>query len=277
MSRVDQRVGTGASRVRRLLSRALLVVGGTVAGTAAAWALSTSAASAQVPVDHDVVTEVAGGGLHGSLSPQESVEAALDPVRATPVGDTSVGQAVQALDTALSTPRVPEPSPPNLRRVADDIRGTVQGVGAFFQPGLTELLPTDAVVGSPASQGVTQATPATTAVPVLAGTPVVHGVFDKLSRTWLDVPRQAVTALSDTAVPSLPGDPSGQPSMPFAPLGAPAHCSCGGDGSGSAGGGNGPFTVVHADRIDPAVARALFPATERNTVTPGKQPGITPD
>ena len=269
MSCGDQRAGTGASRVRRLLSRALLVVGGTLAGTAAAWALSASPASAQVPVDQ------VAGIAQDSLSPSAAhspVEAALAPVRAS-----EVGRAVHELDTALRTPRVPESSPPRLRQVAEDIRGTVGGVRGWFQHRASEQQPSDVRVGGVVAQRVTETTPAAAAVPVSAGTPVVHGVFGKLSRTWLDAPRQAVVALPGDGGSSLPGDPSGMPSMPFAPLGAPAHCSCGGDGSGSSSGGNGPFSVVSADHIDAAVARALFPATERNVVTPGKQPGITPD
>ncbi|MEU4442657.1 hypothetical protein AB0K14_00795 [Actinosynnema sp. NPDC050801] len=270
MSCVDQRVGTGASRVRRLLSRALLVVGGTLAGTAAAWALSTAAASAQAPSDRDAVTEVTRGVPQGSLAQRatgDPVDGALAPV----------ARAVQDLDSALRTPRVPEPSPPDLRRVADDIRGTVGGVRTWFQHRSSEQAPVDVTVGGVVAQRATETTPAATAVPVTAGTPVVQGVFGKLSRMWLDAPGQPITALPGTGGRSLPGDPSGLPSMPFAPLGAPAHCSCGGDGSGSSGGGNGPFTAVTADHIDAAVARALFATTERNVVTPGKQPGITPD
>ncbi|WP_367133946.1 hypothetical protein [Saccharothrix sp. HUAS TT1] len=271
MSRGDQRVGTGASRVRRLLSRALLVVGGTVAGTAAAWALSTSAASAQAPVEHDAVTDVALAGRAVDV-PVE----VLSGVRGTPVGETPVGRAVQGLDAALGAPRVPEPSRPDLRRVADDLRDTVGHVGVVLQPRSPEPVGAD-VVGVAAARRATETTPAATAVPVSAGTPVVQGVFDKFSRTWQAAPRQPVTALSDTGAPSLPGDPSGLPSMPVAPLGAPAHCSCGGDGSGSSSGGGGPFTAGSAGQTDPAVARALLPATERNVVMPGKQPGITPD
>ncbi|MFI9008602.1 hypothetical protein ACIGNX_15365 [Actinosynnema sp. NPDC053489] len=268
MSRVDQRVGTGASRVRRLLTRTLLVVGGTLAGTAAAWALSTSSASAQVGVDQ--VAEVA----HGTVSAgavEGAVEAALTPVR-----ESRVGEAVRELDAALGAPRVPEPTAPRLRQVAEDIRGAVDGVGGWLRRGSSARSTADEV-GVVVAQPVTQTTPVTTAVPVSAGTPVVHGVFAKFSRTWLDASRQPVAALPDAGGRSLPGDPSGLPSMPFAPLGAPAHCACGGDGSGVPGGGNGPFTVVSTDRTDSAVARALFPATERNHVMPGKQPGITPD
>ncbi|GDY30900.1 hypothetical protein [Gandjariella thermophila] len=47
----EQRATAGATRVRRLLSRTLLVLGGTVAGTAAAWLLSTACAAAAPSAD----------------------------------------------------------------------------------------------------------------------------------------------------------------------------------------------------------------------------------
>jgi hypothetical protein len=271
MSCVDQRVGTGASRVRRLLSRALLVVGGTLAGSAAAWALSAAPASAQIPVDHEVVAEVLRTGPHGApVAPRRSVEAALAPVRTD-----AVGEAARGLDTALRDPRVRESAPPQLRRVADEIRGTVGHVGGRLRPD-AEPAPVD-VVGDTVAHRATETTPAATAVPISAGAPVVQGVFAKLSRTWPTTPRQPVTAPPVDRGPALPGDPSGLPSMPVAPLGAPAHCACGGDGSGNPGGGSGPFADASTDHIDAAVARALFPATERNSALPGKQPGSTPD
>jgi hypothetical protein len=269
MSCVDQRAGTGASRVRRLLSRALLVVGGTLAGTAAAWALSTAPASAQIPVDQ--VTEVAHDALSPDAAPSR-VEAALAPVRAS-----EVGRAVQELDTALRTPRVPEPSPPRLRQVAEDIRGAVGGVRDWLRHPASVRAPADVVVGGVVTRDATESTPAATAVPVSAGTPVVHGVFDTFSRMWPATAPQPITELPGESESSRPGEGPVLPLLPFAPLGAPVHCSCGGDGSGSSGGGSGPFTAVSADRFDAAVARALLPATERNVATPGKQPGITPD
>jgi hypothetical protein len=271
MSCVDQRAGTGAGRVRRLLSRALLVFGGALAGSAAAWALSTAPASAQIPVDHDVVAEVVRTGPHGApATPHRSVEAVLAPVRTA-----AIGEAAHGLGTALRTPKVRESAPPELGRVADELRGTVSHVSAWLKPG-AEPAPVD-VVGGTVAHRATETTPAATAVPVPAGTPVVHGVFTKFSRTWPAAPRQPVTALPVDHGPALPGDPSGLPSMPVAPLGAPAHCACGGDGSGNPGGGSGPLTAASTHHTDTAVARALFPATERNSVRPGKQPGSTPD
>jgi hypothetical protein len=56
--------GQGAKRTRRLVSRALLVLGGAVAGTAAAWLVSGATASADtVEVGTAPVTEAATGSL----------------------------------------------------------------------------------------------------------------------------------------------------------------------------------------------------------------------
>ncbi|GAA1267478.1 hypothetical protein [Saccharothrix xinjiangensis] len=283
MSAVDRRVGTGASRVRRLLSRALLVAGGALAGTAAAWALSASPA---VAADHDVVGGItAHGPLHEALAPIG--QDGLGPVGVDPDGLRSTGldQTVRELGAALHPSRVREPKSPDLGRVADEIRGTVEHVGAWLQPrSSTSSKPAKPVVVDGDAVGGTQAqptpetTPPTTAVPVDAGTPVVTGVFGELSRLWLDqAPGTAPVQAADPGS-SLPGDPSGLPLMPFAPpLGVPAHCTCGGDASGSSGGGSGSYATASAHPSDTAVARALFPATVRNVVMPGKQPGITPD
>ncbi|WP_033436331.1 hypothetical protein [Saccharothrix sp. NRRL B-16314] len=284
MSHVDQREGSGASRVRRLLSRALLVVGGTLAGSAAAWALAAAPASAQEPVDQVTgttsLTDV-------TVARHNPFEATLDEATRTPVGRTPVtldqvvpvpvGEAVRELDTTIRTPRVRESGPPDIGRVTGDLRDAVENFGGWFQTRTSEQSTTEAVAGGDSAQRVTEATPAATAAPVPAGTPVVQGVSRKAGPMWLDLTRQANTALPADTGSSLPGGPSGMPLMPFAPLGAPVHCSCGGDASGSSGGGNGPFSAVSTDRFDAAVARALFPATERNVVAPGKQPGTTPD
>ncbi|QFZ23886.1 hypothetical protein [Saccharothrix syringae] len=283
MSAVDQRAGTGAGRVRRLLSRALLVVGGTLAGTAAAWALTAAPAAAAAPVDHEVVVGHAAEGSRDSLrevvAPIGQGRVGREPIGASPLGSTDVGGAVRELDAALRSPRVQEPQRPDLGRVAEEIRDTVEHVGTWFQPRAPKQVTTDDAVGGTPAQHATETTPATTAaVPVTAGTPVVHGVFGKLSRLWLDLATGATTAPVADQGSTLPGDPSGLPLMPFAPpLGAPAHCTCGGDASGSQGGGSGPYATASAHTSDTAVARALFPATVRTVVMPGKQPGITPD
>jgi hypothetical protein len=68
------------------------------------------------------------------------------------------------------------------------------------------------------------------------------------------------------------------PFVPFAPpVNIPVHCSCGGDGSGSAGSQSSASQAAFVNAYNSAVARALKPTTERITVLPGKQPGSTPD
>ncbi|MEV0676931.1 hypothetical protein AB0I60_10430 [Actinosynnema sp. NPDC050436] len=255
-------------RVKRLLSRALLVAGGTLAGTAAAWALSTAPASAQVADPDDVVAAVT------QVVPDRPVPEVLAPV----------GEIARDLDASLLARRAGEAAPPDLVQVADGLRDTFDQVGVRLEPHLTapaEPVRTGALAGRPVeTEGRrVESTPAATAVPTSVGTPVVRGAFDRFSETWASAPAQPLGELSGAAQQySLPGDPAGLPLVPFAPpLGVPAHCSCGGDGSGSAGGNSGPFTAESADTIDSAVARALLPATERNTVMPGKSPGITPD
>ena len=60
MFSADLRAKTGANGIRRFATRALLAVGGAIAGTAVAWALSTSPASAAVDEaqQFDVVTKI---------------------------------------------------------------------------------------------------------------------------------------------------------------------------------------------------------------------------
>ncbi|MBB5960537.1 hypothetical protein FHS29_007165 [Saccharothrix tamanrassetensis] len=256
------------SRVKRLLSRALLVAGGTLAGTAAAWALSTAPATAQVADHEDAVTVV----TH-VVTDREPVRQVVAPVRET----------VLDLDAALRAQRAGDAAPPDLGQVAEGIRDTFGHVHTWFEPRSTGPVRTDhALTGRAVAVAVAvrQTEPAqnATAVPVSVGTPVVRGPFGKLSETWSSSSAQQLDALPGEPHHSRQSDPAGPPFAPFAPpLGVPVHCSCGGDGAGSAGGGNGPFTGTTADGVDPAVARALLPATERNTVMPGKQPGITPD
>ncbi|MEU4801536.1 hypothetical protein [Actinosynnema sp. NPDC023587] len=262
------RAGSGVCRVKRLLTRALLVAGGTLAGTAAAWALSTAPATAQVAEADGLVTAVT------QVVADQSVPEALAPV----------GEIVRGLDAPSITQRAGEAAPPDLGQVADGLRDTVDRMGAWLDPHLSAPaapVHTEALAGRPVEIDTprTESTPAATAVPTSVGTPVVQGPFGKFSESWASSPAQPLDVPTDEVQHhSQPGNPAGPPFAPFAPpLGVPAHCACGGDGSGSAGGNSGPFTALFADTVDSAVARALLPATERNTVMPGKSPGITPD
>ncbi|MEJ2855759.1 MULTISPECIES: hypothetical protein [unclassified Saccharothrix] len=260
LSYADQRSGPGVSRVKRLLSRALLVAGGALAGTAAVWALSTASASAQ-GVDHaDAVTSVTESVAAGPVG------GAVVPVRET----------VRDLDEKVRAEREHHPVP-DLGRVAEDIRDTFGNTVAGFEPNPAGSVTSSSFTGRAVNRHTEPASEAT-AVPVSIGTPVVRGPFGKLSESWASSSAPAFDASSDEGRTSPLTDPAGPTRTPFAPpSGVPVHCSCAGDGSGTAGGGSGPFTGTTADGFDAAVLRALLPVTERLSVLPGKQPGTTPD
>ncbi|MBP2339904.1 hypothetical protein JOF41_006082 [Saccharothrix coeruleofusca] len=281
MSTGDQRAGTGASRVRRLLTRAALVAGGALAGSAVVWALSAAPASAQVAEEGDALTSALT-----SATERTPLTGAVAPVVEPVTG------AVADLDATLRAPSelAREAAPADLGQVAHDIGGTVGQMGTLFQPeperpAVAAVLPQVDVVGRTAtvsapSLAPTQATahPAPVAELPVPEVPEFAGTFHELSKTWPALSAQHLPVLAAEEHPTLPGDPSRVPSMPFAPpASAPAHCSCGGDGSGSAGGGSASFASASAHRTASATGRAALPGDERNTVTPGKQPGITPD
>ncbi|MBW4719418.1 hypothetical protein [Saccharothrix obliqua] len=267
------------SRAQRLLSRALLAAGGALAGTAAAWALSTTAASAQ-PADHDVI------GVVGVVV--RAVDAAPEVV--APVGAT-----VRDLDAALHAHRAVDATPPDLgHHVAGGLRDAVAlGLPELdladlrpieLHPVATHPVATSPAgpvratspVARPAGEAPAQPTGTAAVAPLPAG-PVAADPFGEFRQTWAPAPAQPLDAPGDDAQRSQPGDPAAPPLAPLAPPGVPAHCACGGDGPGSANGGSGPSTGVSTDHHTSAVARAVVPPTGRNSVMPGKQPGITPD
>jgi hypothetical protein len=269
LSAVGQQAGTGASRIRRLLSRALLVVGGTVAGTAAAWVLSTATASAEAP-DADSITVVQ----------QQSFDHVL-PTVVHPVVDPAK-RAVQDTDKALRAQRANTVAPPKLEQVASQFRTAVTQVTERFESRLPEA---GDAAGRSVSGNTATVVPAvddtTTAAPAPTGaSPVqepVHAVAE-FGEKWAHETSGQRSALPDDSRPALPGGSSPLPLAPFAPpAGVPVHCGCGGDGSGSTGGHNMAAQAAFVNAYNSAVARALKPATERVSVMPGKQPGITPD
>jgi hypothetical protein len=81
---------------------------------------------------------------------------------------------------------------------------------------------------------------------------------------------------SGHTLPERPADSAPLPLTPGAPVGVPGSCACGHDGAGSTG---GQFAATAAQRTtgDTAVTKAATPADTRVAVTPGRQPGITPD
>jgi hypothetical protein len=271
----------GARRVRRALTRALLVLGGAAAGTAAAWVLSTATAAAEAP-DSDVVTAVSAGASQHSFD--EVLPARTNTAIAPVVAPAT--QTVAGIDQALRAEqeKARAATSPNLEEVADQLRGGFDEVGSWFEPRWAEVLRPDALlqVGKFVNAVPVASSPIGTSVaPVSVGTPVVEAPatpFSRLGDQWAQQPVPPRTAQGDDSRPDFPGDRSPVPFVPFAPpVNAPVHCSCGGDGSGSAGSQNSASQAAFVNAYNSAVARALKPTTERISVLPGKQPGSTPD
>ena len=271
----------GARRVRRALSRALLVLGGAVAGTAAAWVLSTATAAAETP-DPDVVSAVSAQAPQHSLVEllPAPVNTAIAPV-VEPVTRT-VAEVDQALRVQQEKARAA--TAPSIDAVAGQLRGSLDEVGSWIAPRWAEVLNPDAplLVGKTANTAPEASSPIGDSVaPISVGTPVVEAPATPYSRfgdQWAQQPSPPRTAQGDDSRPDFPGDRSPVPFVPFVPpVNVPVHCSCGGDGSGSAGSQNSAAQAAFVNAYDSAVARALQPTTERISVLPGKQPGSTPD
>lgn len=270
----------GARRVRRALGRVLLVLGGAVAGTATAWVLSTATAAAEAP-ESGVVAVSAGVVQHSvnEVLPAQATTAAapvVAPVTRTVAGIDQVLRAEQEKVRAATTPQIEE--------VAGKLRGSVDEVGSWLEPRLGEVIDPDALlpVGQAVNAVPVQAAPIGTSVePVPVDAPVVEAPVTPFSRfgdQWAQQPVPPRPAQGDESRPDFPGDRSPVPFVPFVPpVNVPVHCSCGGDGSGSAGSQNSAAQAAFVNAYNSAVARALKPTTERISVLPGKQPGSTPD
>ncbi|QUF01949.1 hypothetical protein KCV87_20730 [Actinosynnema pretiosum subsp. pretiosum] len=264
-----------------MLSRALLVAGGALAGTAAAWALSAAPASAET-LDLNPVGVLSEGGLGGG--PLSEV---LSPV----------DKAVDDLDAAIRAQReaLVEIPRADLGRVAEDIRGAVGQVGGLLgvEPVLQVVEVQDAPrvdaalapTAIPALPEQHQAPAEAEAAPVAA--PETPAAAEVEAQQWstrasaapaAPVERSRNEAPAAEARPAQPVTPD-LPSVPVVPAsGTPAHCSCGADGASSSNNNGGALsTIASTSGVPTAAARALLPATERNTAMPGKQPGITPD
>lgn len=278
MSAVDQRTGMGARRVRRLLTRALLVVGGTVACTATAWALSTATASADSS-DTDAISAVTAGATQHSFDtvPPAQMKIVIAPV-VEPTAK-AVGDIDQALRAQQEQSRVA--TAPKLAEVADDIRDTFGQMSIWLEPRWADVLNPEEllVVGKPTN--LVADGPSTTTAPRSSDAPVVDNgatSFAELGDQWALQPVQPLVALPDELRTTLPGDPSSSPFSPFtSPVNVPVHCGCSGDASGSAGSQNAASQAAFVNAYNSAVARALKPTSERISVRPGKQPGSTPD
>ncbi|GLZ33070.1 hypothetical protein Lesp02_52580 [Lentzea sp. NBRC 105346] len=244
------RAKTGVAGIRRFATRALVALGGAMAGTAIAWALSTSSASAQEAPQIDFVTKVVS--IDGAVPTIDPAKKFVDGV------DETLRAEQQKARAALP---------------AGEVRDVVGKVADIVQPRLIAVVPTEQLLGA---QTTKVPTPNTTTTDKASAEPVVVAPQSAglSGAQWTKLLESHHAVVSDEQHPSLPADPS--PKLP-APAPGPVQCGCSSGGSGSAGGSNSAAQAALGNAYDTAVARALMLSTDVVTVMPGKQPGITPD
>ncbi|HEY2694566.1 MAG TPA: hypothetical protein VGJ45_03800 [Pseudonocardiaceae bacterium] len=259
----------------RLLSRALLVLGGATAATAAAWLLSSGTAAAdpmpQVPsgVAHVVSTsDSAATPFETPLS--TAVSSVADPV--TDAGSTAVDAVTQPSQHALPLPAADSTG---LDSLTTGLRATVGQLG--------DRLPVSKDLPAQLVQHLGRTPVSTPAVPVVA-VPLTPATPRHLPMQPVPFASQH-SHLADNAgdvspaqhgehgTPLAPGN-----TAPAVPLTVPAMPGGSGAGGFASPAGLG-LTSGTAGYLFPElhVIDVLAPAAVPAAVMPGKQPGVTPD
>ncbi|MFD5825843.1 hypothetical protein [Lentzea sp. NPDC060358] len=254
MSSADLRAKTGANGIRRFATRALLAVGGAIAGTAVAWALTTSSAHAAEDVQQfDVVTKI--------VSKTDEKLPVVAPAA------TAVHKIDETLRTEHEKARAALPEvqvAAAVEKIAEQILPQVPVI-AVPQAPATERALDVTFPEIPAPVAETGQTPVETVVPQVTGLP---------GASWTDLVEHNDFAVPSQQFPSQPSTPL--PKLPV-PAPAPVQCTSCSDGSGSAKGSTFAALAASGNALGTSVTRALAPSTDEVTVTPGKQPGINPD
>ncbi|MCX2948458.1 hypothetical protein [Lentzea sp. NEAU-D7] len=259
MFSTEPRAKTGAIGIRRFATRALLAVGGAIAGTAVAWALTTTSAIAadtvpaadaqQLDVVSKIVTKTdeklpvvvpAAKAVHKI---DETLQAEQEKARAA-LPDVQVSQAVEQIAARImpQVTRIGQSSSPASARSMDVTFPEIPAA------------PTTDAGQSPA--------------------PVVSQFTGPSGGNWTDLLEHNDFVVPSEQRPSLPSTPF--PKLPV-PAPAPVQCASCNDGSGSAKGSMFAALAAPGDAHGISSTRALAPSTDEVTVTPGKQPGINPD
>ncbi|VVJ23437.1 Uncharacterised protein [Amycolatopsis camponoti] len=294
--------GQGAKRARRLVSRALLVLGGAVAGTAAAWLVSGATASADT-VDTAPITEAATGSLgdvdNGASSAATDVAdsschqdatAWSEPCARTLGHEVSdrVGDSVSDLagDAVVSPAKRTLGAVEHIVRQPQDTRQVLEQT---FTPepahDVLQLLDPAAhgdLVPLPGLAPVEQE-PVTTGVGQAADTVAVSTVqLPAALRAVLAMPTgfqhddvtsaagESRTGHRDLPSPLAPVQLPVAPSVPTAPGGSTAP-------GGHLDGLNFGVPFWTTEAVDSAVAAMSRAGLRTAMRTPGEQPGVTPD
>lgn len=285
-----------AALARRWVVRALLVVGGALAGTAAAWALAMGTASAaEQPSGDTPVTDATVHGAGDVLSGAAELADAADPAsrdgaraeRRAPRFVSDVEQkvlrpaqeTVGAVEKALRDPRAAGAAlerhltPP--RDFGDSVWRALDPTGDQLVGSLPDL---------PGVPGDVSPLPAPEVAPQPESVPAPHSSAPGASTVdTTRAPETAAKADIGSAphsrgedAPSGDSTPASPLRMPLAPLALPSHTG------GSAGGLHidGPLYGVPAVGLaafDDAGTRSVLGLVRHLPVRPGAQPGVTPD
>jgi hypothetical protein len=251
----------------RLLFRALLVLGGATAATAAVWLLSSGTASA---AEMPSVPQVPG------LTAR--VMSTSDMGVSTTVSSVADAVTEPSQDAVLPLPAVPTAAPAGLGQLTTGLRDTVGQFGDKLP--VDKDLPAQLVQHLGRTPVSTPAVP-TVAVPALPSTPrhlpmqpaPFAGQHDR-SGGVVDQTGDAYSGANGAPRgPRNPGD------SPFGPLTVPVMPGSGSGNGGFAGPAGVGLASGIAEHLFPElhVVDVLAPAIEPARVMPGKQPGVTPD
>lgn len=248
MSVVDQQAWLAAGRVRRLLLRVLLVLGGAFGMSVVCWLLCAGSANAgELPTVPSVPSVVAGVGDTVAAVSTQDVPAPQLP--STPLPDTGLAKVTQQVH--LPTAAVDDKVVP------------------VVAPVVAPLVSSDTKAQRPVTPVVRSLSQ-----PVAAPAPV-------RSVTMEPVQHKHVTGLvaqrstdHGTATTPLRARPHGPALPPLQPAGSSdANVHGGGSVTGGPSGTQAPFQHVLGTGVDVAGT----PATPRLAVVPGQQPGTSPD
>jgi len=248
------RARTDRGRVSRLVTRTLLVLGGTVAATAVGWLISSATASA------DTLPDLAVPGTHADPAPvSTTVTGMLDAVRVPAISPPpAVAGALRGAVTQLGN-HVP---------VGRDIPVTPLAAWSVPSPQAPRTVPAAASQSGPAiGSAARPITAETTVAPIPPGPATV---VQRYGVTHADPGPSAVPAFLTLPAPGSPPAPWSPMTVPAAPAGSVGNAP-GGAGLGLAD-ASGVLPVPGLD-----VMRALPVTARPGQATAGKQPGISPD
>lgn len=269
MSTVDQANLDTTAVVRRVVRRALTVLGGSIAGTAIAWAISSASAAAEAPCDLPTLDAVPG------LS--QVADSELGQQVVTPLSDVvcAVGQAVPVSPiTDLGY---------GARRTTDEVGRSISG-----QFGLVPAVPIDlGGLGQGDRPGADPAPGGGTHEPPSLVWPVgeqsaaapASGVAHEIDLDRLAAGTATERALGDgmtrrgSPAPSAPNKPAPAP-------GAPATMPGTGSSGHTGGGADSPAFAALSQSGATAgltVGRAIAGSQVRAHGEQDAQPGVTPD